>query len=220
MGVMRLIDQATEQFIDSMTRAQDARDPHTTGHSERVSANSTAMAIAMGLTASEVEIIRIGAKLHDIGKIGISETILRKPGKLTTEERSLIQQHCTLGKKILESVGRFSEFLPIVELHHENPDGSGYPYGLRKDQIPVGVRIVHVADVFDAITSNRAYRPAMPQKQAWKLLLDGRGPMFDSDVVEALWTVLRKQHEGEVPGKIVVPHENDLAYYPLPTRPT
>ena len=217
---MRLIDQATEQFIDSMTRAQDARDPHTTGHSERVSANSTAMAIAMGLTASEVEIIRIGAKLHDIGKIGISETILRKPGKLTTEERSLIQQHCTLGKKILESVGRFSEFLPIVELHHENPDGSGYPYGLRKDQIPVGVRIVHVADVYDAITSNRAYRPAMPQKQAWKLLLEGRGPLFDPDVVEALWTVLRQQHEGEVPGKIVVPHENDLAYYPLPTRPT
>ncbi|HVQ63822.1 MAG TPA: HD domain-containing phosphohydrolase [Terriglobia bacterium] len=217
---MRLIDKATEQFIDSMTRAQDARDPHTTGHSERVSANSTAMAIAMGLTPSEVEIIRIGAKLHDIGKIGISEAILRKPGKLTTEERMLIQQHCSLGKKILESVGRFSEFLPIVELHHENPDGSGYPYGLRKDQIPVGVRIVHVADVFDAITSNRAYRPAMPQKQAWKLLLDGRGPMFDSDVVEALWTVLRKQHEGEVPRKIVVPHENDLAYYPLPTRPT
>jgi putative nucleotidyltransferase with HDIG domain len=217
---MRLIDQATEQFIDSMTRAQDARDPHTTGHSERVSANSTAMAIAMGLTPSEVEIIRIGAKLHDIGKIGISEAILRKPGKLTTEERSLIQQHCMLGKKILESVGRFSEFLPIVELHHENPDGSGYPYGLRKDQIPVGVRIVHVADVYDAITSNRAYRPAMPQKQAWKLLLEGRGPLFDPDVVEALWTVLRKQHEGEVPGKIVVPHENDLAYYPLPTRPT
>jgi len=217
---MRLIDKATEQFIDSMTRAQDARDPHTTGHSERVSANSTAMAIAMGLTPSEVEIIRIGAKLHDIGKIGISEAILRKPGKLTTGERMLIQQHCSLGKKILESVGRFSEFLPIVELHHENPDGSGYPYGLRKDQIPVGVRIVHVADVFDAITSNRAYRPAMPQKQAWKLLLDGRGPMFDSDVVEALWTVLRKQHEGEVPRKIVVPHENDLAYYPLPTRPT
>ena len=217
---MRLIDKATEQFIDSMTRAQDARDPHTTGHSERVSANSTAMAIAMGMTPSEVEIIRIGAKLHDIGKIGIPEAILRKPGKLTTEERMLIQQHCSLGKKILESVGRFSEFLPIVELHHENPDGSGYPYGLRKDQIPVGVRIVHVADVFDAITSNRAYRPAMPQKQAWKLLLDGRGPMFDSDVVEALWTVLRKQHEGEVPRKIVVPHENDLAYYPLPTRPT
>jgi len=217
---MRLIDKATEQFIDSMTRAQDARDPHTTGHSERVSANSTAMAIAMGLTPSEVEIIRIGAKLHDIGKIGIPEAILQKPGKLTTEERMLIQQHCSFGKKILESVGRFSEFLPIVELHHENPDGSGYPYGLRKDQIPVGVRIVHVADVFDAITSNRAYRPAMPQKQAWKLLLDGRGPMFDSDVVEALWTVLRKQHEGEVPRKIVVPHENDLAYYPLPTRPT
>ena len=217
---MRLIDKATEQFIDSMTRAQDARDPHTAGHSERVSANSTAMAIAMGLTPSELEIIRIGSKLHDIGKIGIPEAILRKPGKLTTEERMLIQQHCSLGKKILESVGRFSEFLPIVELHHENPDGSGYPYGLRKDQIPLGVRIVHVADVFDAITSNRAYRPAMPQKQAWKLLLDGRGPMFDSDVVEALWTVLRKQHESEDPGRIIVPHENDLAYYPLPMRPT
>jgi putative nucleotidyltransferase with HDIG domain len=201
-----------------MTRAQDARDPHTAGHSERVSANSTAMAIAMGLTPSEVEIIRIGAKLHDIGKIGIPEEILRKPGKLTSEERILIQQHCTLGKKMLESVGSFSEFLPIVELHHENPDGSGYPFGLRKDQIPLGARIAHVADVFDAITSNRAYRPAMPQRQAWKLMLEGRGPMFDADVVEALWTVLRKQHEREEPG-IVVPHENDLAYYPLPIRP-
>jgi putative nucleotidyltransferase with HDIG domain len=149
---MQLIDKATEQFIDSMTRAQDARDPHTTGHSERVSANSTAMAIAMGLTPSEVEIIRIGSKLHDIGKIGIPEAILRKPGKLTTEERMLIQQHCSLGKKILESVGRFSEFLPIVELHHENPDGSGYPYGLRKDQIPLGVRIVHVEEVCAFVT--------------------------------------------------------------------
>src|SRR6185295_4295489 len=185
----RQLDEATEQFIESMAQAQDARDPYTAGHSERVSTNSTAIAVAMGLTPHEVEIIRIGAKLHDLGKIGIPDAVLRKPGKLTAEERILIQRHPQIGKEILEKVGRFSEFLPIVELHHENPDGSGYPHGLRKDEIPLGVRIVHVADVFDAITSDRAYRRAMSFADAWKLLEQGRGPLFDPDVVEALWTV-------------------------------
>lgn len=216
----RRLDEATEQFIESMAQAQDARDPYTAYHSERVSKNSTAIAEAMGLSPSEVEIIRIGAKLHDIGKIGIPDAILRKPGKLTADERLLIQRHAQIGKEILQKVGRFRDFLPIVELHHENPDGSGYPYGLRKDDIPVGVRIVHVADVFDAITSDRAYRPAMSQEQAWKLLLDGMGPLFDPEVVEALWTMLRKEPGQKVPGRIIVPHENDLALYPLPARTT
>src|SRR5262245_59273536 len=135
----RLLDEATEEFIESMAQAQDARDPYTAGHSERVSVNSTAIATAMGLGHDEIEIIRIGAKLHDIGKIGIPDAVLRKPGRLTREEYVLIQRHPEIGKEILEKVGRFSDFLPIVELHHENPDGSGYPYGLTENEIPLGV---------------------------------------------------------------------------------
>jgi putative nucleotidyltransferase with HDIG domain len=209
------LDEATEEFIESMAQAQDARDPYTAGHSERVSANSTAIARVMGLKAEEVEIIRIGAKLHDIGKIGIPDAVLRKPGKLTREEYVLIQRHATIGRVILEKVGRFKEFLPIVELHHENPDGSGYPYGLKKDDIPLGVRIVHVADVYDAITSDRAYRKAMTEAHAWELLRDGTGPLFDAEVVEALWTVLRRVGWDTEVSNATVPHENDLAFYPL-----
>jgi HD-GYP domain-containing protein (c-di-GMP phosphodiesterase class II) len=172
----------------------------------------------MGLGAEEIEIIRIGAKLHDIGKIGIPDAVLRKPAKLTREEYVLIQRHPSIGKEILEKVGRFKEFLPIVELHHENPDGSGYPYGLKKDDIPLNVRIVHVADVYDAITSDRAYRKAMSEAHAWELLRNGIGPLFDPEVVEALWIVLRKEGWDTEVSSATVPHENDLAYYPLSLR--
>lgn len=214
----RRLDEVTEEFIESMAQAQDARDPYTAGHSERVSANSTAIARVMGLGAEEIEIIRIGAKLHDIGKIGIPDAVLRKPAKLTREEYVLIQRHPSIGKEILEKVGRFKEFLPIVELHHENPDGSGYPYGLKKDDIPLNVRIVHVADVYDAITSDRAYRKAMSEAHAWELLRNGIGPLFDPEVVEALWIVLRKEGWDTEVSSATVPHENDLAYYPLSLR--
>jgi putative nucleotidyltransferase with HDIG domain len=217
-GSGRRFDEVVEQFIESIAQAQEARDPYAAGHSERTSQMSTAIAEAMGLSPSEVEIIRIGAKLHDIGKIGVPDAVLCKPGKLTSDERALIQRHPQIGKEILEKVGWFRDFLPIVELHHENPDGSGYPYGLRKDQIPLPVRIVHVADVFDAITNERAYRPAMTQEHAWKLMVDGIGTLFDPEVVEALWTVLRREPGPRPPGKIIVPHENDLAIYTLPVR--
>ena len=210
----RRLEEATEQFIESMAQAQDARDPYTAGHSERVSENSTAIALAMGLGPAQVEIIRIGAKLHDIGKIGIPDALLRKPGKLTREEYTLIQRHPQIGKAILEKVGRFSDFLPIVELHHENPDGSGYPYRLMKDEIPLGVRIVHVADVWDAITSDRSYREAMSIAQAWELIRKGTGPLFDLDVVEVLRSIVQKELVPETSRTIVVPQEMDHALYP------
>ena len=212
----RRLDEATEQFIESMTQAQDARDPYTAGHSERVSVNSTTIARLLGLPPEEVEIIRIGARLHDLGKVGIPDAVLRKPGRLTLAEYTMIQRHPQIGKAILEKVERFQPFLPIVELHHENPDGSGYPYGLREDDIPMGVRIVHVADVFDAVTSDRAYRPAMSDDEAWDLLLRGMGTLFDPTVVEALWTI---RHKVKIDNKITAtarPHENDSAFYSLP----
>jgi putative nucleotidyltransferase with HDIG domain len=211
----RRLDEAAEQFIESMAQAQDARDPYTAGHSERVCVQATTIARVMGLPEEQVEIIRIGAKLHDIGKIGIPDAVLRKPDRLTREEYALIQQHPRIGKEILEKVGRFRDFIPIVELHHENPDGSGYPYGLRQNDIPLPVRIVHVVDVFDAITSDRAYRRAMSDAQAWALIRKGTGPLFDPEVVEALWTVLHEKPEGS--SAIIEPHANDLAFYPLRT---
>jgi hypothetical protein len=214
----RLLDKATEEFIESMAQAQDARDPYTAGHSERVSLNSTAVAQMMGLRAEEVEIIRIGAKLHDIGKIGIPDAVLRKPGRLTREEYVLIQRHPEIGREILEKVGHFKAFLPIVELHHENPDGSGYPFGLREQEIPLGVRIVHVVDVYDAITTDRAYRKAMTEVEAWDLIRRGTGPLFDAEVVDALWAVLRKEEVAGGASRVAVPHENDFAFYSLSLR--
>ena len=211
----RLVDQVTEEFIESMAQAQDARDPYTAGHSERVSLNSTAVAQVMGLREEEVDIIRIGAKLHDNGKIGIPDAVLRKPGRLTREEYVLIQRHPEIGREILEKVGRFREFLPIVELHHENPDGSGYPFGLREQDIPLGVRIVHVVDVYDAITTDRAYRKAMTEVEAWDLIRRGTGRLFDPEVVDALWTVLRREEVAGRPLREAVPHENDFAFYSL-----
>ena len=211
----RLLDKVTEEFIESMAQAQDARDPYTAGHSERVSLNATAVAQMMGLRAEEVDIIRIGAKLHDIGKIGIPDAVLRKPGRLTREEYVLIQRHPEIGREILEKVGRFKEFLPIVELHHENPDGSGYPFGLREQDIPLGVRIVHVVDVYDAITTDRAYRKAMTEVEAWDLIRRGTGRLFDPEVVDALWAVLRREEVAGRPLREAVPHENDFAFYSL-----
>ncbi len=186
------LDEATLEFIETMAQALDARDPYTAGHSNRVSANSSAIANAMGLPPDQIEIIRIGAKLHDIGKIGISDDILQKPGRLSDEELALIKQHPQIGRKILEKVGRFQQYLPIVELHHENHDGSGYPYGLKGEEVPLGVRIVHVADVYDALTSDRAYRKAMSWKEASELLQSGSGTQFDPDAVELFLFMFRE----------------------------
>jgi HD-GYP domain-containing protein (c-di-GMP phosphodiesterase class II) len=187
------LDQATLEFVETMSQALDARDPYTAGHSDRVSANSTVIAEKMGLSPREIEIIRIGAKLHDIGKIGIPDAVLQKPGRLTSEELLLIRLHPQIGRKILEKVGRFHDYLPIVELHHEDYDGGGYPYGLKGDAVPIGVRIVHLVDVYDAITSNRAYRAAMPEGRVLEILTGGAGTIFDPVIVEVFLTILKER---------------------------
>jgi putative nucleotidyltransferase with HDIG domain len=172
-------------FISSLASALDARDRYTAGHSHRVSAMATATARFLGLPESEVESIRVGALLHDIGKIGVSDQILQKAGPLTTEEFDQIKQHPEIGKRILEPVRGFEEYLPIVELHHENWDGSGYPHGLRGEEVPVGARIVHVVDAYDAITTDRPYRPGMSHATAVGMLREFSGTQFDPAVVQA-----------------------------------
>ena len=115
---------------------------------------------------ADLDVLRLGALLHDIGKIGISDEILRKPSALTVEEYEQLKRHPALGARILRQVPFLAPHIPIVELHHEQPDGRGYPFGLRGDEIPVTARIAHVADAFDAMVSARAYRPARESAEA------------------------------------------------------
>ena len=172
--------------IRALALALDARDPYTAGHSERVSAISVAVGRQLGVPDADLDVLRLGALLHDIGKIGISDAVLRKPDALTPAEYDLIKEHPGLGARILRSVPFLAPHLPIVELHHERPDGRGYPYGLTSEQTPLLARIVHVADAFDAMTSVRAYRPAWGSGEAVHELWRCAGTQFDAEVVQAL----------------------------------
>jgi putative nucleotidyltransferase with HDIG domain len=183
-------DAAYLGAIQALAAALDARDPYTAGHSERVSQMSVEMGRAMGLGQDELEVLRLGALLHDIGKIGISDAILGKPSRLTDEEYEAIKRHTLLGAQILRPVTFLARHLPIVELHHERPDGRGYPYGLHGDEIPLLARIVHVADAYDAMTTARAYRAARPLSEVLAELWRHAGSDFDLAALQALVSVL------------------------------
>ncbi|HEY7170177.1 MAG TPA: HD domain-containing phosphohydrolase [Vicinamibacterales bacterium] len=172
--------------IRALATALDARDPYTAGHSERVSVVSVAIGRALNLSDDDIEVIRLGALLHDIGKIGVPDEVLRKPGPLTPAEFEAIRLHPVLGARILRSVPFLARHIAIVELHHERPDGRGYPKGLRGDDIPLAARIVHVADAYDAITSARAYRGARPAADALRELWRCAGTEFHAEIVGAL----------------------------------
>ncbi|HEV3141868.1 MAG TPA: HD-GYP domain-containing protein, partial [Vicinamibacterales bacterium] len=172
--------------IRALATALDARDAYTAGHSERVSVLSVAIGRHLKLATDDLEVIRLGALLHDIGKIGVPDNVLMKPGKLTDTEFQTIKQHPVLGARILRSVPFLSRHLAIVELHHERPDGRGYPHGLRGDDIPLAARIVHVADAYDAMTTARAYRGARPSAEALQELWRCAGTEFHAEIVGAL----------------------------------
>jgi putative nucleotidyltransferase with HDIG domain len=146
--------------IRALATALDARDPYTAGHSDRVAVLSVAMARTLALAPEAIEVIRLGALLHDIGKIGVPDDVLRKPGPLTEAEFACIKTHPVLGARILRAVPFLARHIPIVELHHERPNGPGYPNGLRGDDVPLAARVVHVADAYDAITSARVSQRA------------------------------------------------------------
>jgi len=172
--------------IRGLAATLDARDPYTAGHSERVSTLSVAIGKVLHLPDADIEVLRLGALLHDIGKIGVPDEVLRKPGKLTDAEFEIIMEHPGLGARILSAVPFLQPHIPIVELHHERPDGLGYPKGLRGDEIPLLARIVHVADAYDAITSARAYRQGRSSEEALRELSRCSGTEYHAEIVSAL----------------------------------
>lgn len=179
-------------MVEALATALDAKNTCMCGHSERVAELSLLLARVIDLPEKEQRRIHIGAHLHDIGKIGIPDSILNKKGRLTPEEYDVIRRHPEIGSHI---VGKLRVFEPVVEIvrhHHERIDGKGYPDGLAGEQIALGTRIVAVADAFDAMTSRRPYRPAMLLPQAWGEIYSCRGTQFDPLVVEALRELLIK----------------------------
>lgn len=172
--------------IAALTEAIDAKDVYTAGHSQRVAEISTYIAYELGLTQKEIDTIHYGALLHDIGKIGVPETILNKKGRLTDDEFFAIKKHPVIGTNILRSIEFLEDALNIVRFHHERYDGTGYPEGLKGEGIPLAARIVGVADSWDAMTSNRSYRKALPFSIAIQEIEKNTGTQFDPFVIKAL----------------------------------
>jgi putative nucleotidyltransferase with HDIG domain len=206
--------------IGALATALDARDPYTAGHSQRVADLAVSIGRQMQLTDGDLETLRLGALLHDIGKIGVSDAVLRKPTKLTPDEFEQIKLHPTLGARILKPLKFLDAQLAIVELHHERPDGRGYPHGLKGDEIPMFARIVHVADAFDAMTSARAYRAALPVANAvselWRLI----GVDFDPQAVQALAALPIALTDPAPADEPSGERHSSRALVPFPSRPT
>ena len=178
-----------ELFLGSirmLAAAIDEKDPYTRGHSGRVAKYSIIIGEYMNLDTEELDRLRISALLHDVGKIGVDDRVLKKPGKLTDEEFDLMKQHPTKGANIMRPVAQLKDMLPGIELHHERMDGAGYPHGLMGDQIPMMARIIAVADTFDAITTNRPYQSAMDLQFALDRITSLAISKFDPQVVAAL----------------------------------
>lgn len=172
------------EIVTSLASAIDAKDPYTKGHSTSVSRYAEALARAINMPEADVERIKIGAMLHDVGKIGIPENVLKKPGKLTDEEWQIMKQHPTIGvEKVLKPNKMLHEFVPIVKYHHERLDGKGYPDGLKGEEIPLEARIVAVADAYHALVSDRPYRKGMSLEKACAILQEGAGTQWDSNLV-------------------------------------
>jgi HD-GYP domain-containing protein (c-di-GMP phosphodiesterase class II) len=183
--------------IQMLAGAVDEKDPYTRGHSDRVTRYSLQVAREMQLDDEFLEILRISAQLHDVGKIGIEDHILKKPGALTPEEFEIMKTHTTKGANILRPVKQLKEMLPGIELHHESLDGRGYPYGLKDEQIPLLARVIAVADTFDALTTNRPYQRAYEPQEALKIIHGLAGKRLDPQAVAAL-TALYERGEIKV----------------------
>jgi HD-GYP domain-containing protein (c-di-GMP phosphodiesterase class II) len=191
----RAAEENHELFLGSiqmLSGAVDEKDPYTRGHSDRVTRYSMQIAKEMQLDDDFLAILRISAQLHDVGKIGIEDHILKKPGALTPEEFEVMKTHTTKGANLLRPVTQLKDMLPGIELHHESLDGRGYPYGLKGEEIPLLARVIAVGDTFDALTTNRPYQRAFEPKEALKIIHSLAGKRLDPKAVEALTAVYER----------------------------
>lgn len=194
----RLYQELEEMFFqtaESLADAIEKRDPYTGGHTRRVTQYSLATAKHLQLKPIETKWLKISAVLHDIGKIGIDDQILRKPDRLNPEEFDEIKRHATMGAEIIDHIKQLKNIIPGVKYHHEQLDGTGYPEGLKGEKIPILAKIVAVADTYDAMTTDRPYRRALSKEMAIKELKRCTGTQFDREVVEAF---IKAYEAGEI----------------------
>jgi putative nucleotidyltransferase with HDIG domain len=182
--------RASLSFATALVATLDARDQYTAGHSAAVAIYARDIAARMGLSEDEQELVHLCGLVHDIGKIGLPAGLLEKPGPLTLEERRHMEQHSEIGERILRNVDDYSEIAEVVRAHHERIDGMGYPDGKPDDEIPLLARIIGVADAYDAMTSDRPYRDALPSRVARMRLAQAVGTQFDTAVVAAFEAIL------------------------------
>jgi len=183
--------RAISQSLLGLANALEAKDPYTRGHSQRVSVLARNIAEGIGLSSRDADVIAQAGLLHDIGKIGIPEAVLGKPGKLDAAEWELMRRHPVIGAQIVAPFEFFAAGMVIVRHHHERWDGSGYPDGLCGTAIPLGARVVAVADVYDALTSARPYRDALSHETAIRYLMEEAGRTLDADIVATLVSLAR-----------------------------
>jgi putative nucleotidyltransferase with HDIG domain len=193
------ITNLNEGLLETLAETIDLRDPYVLGHSRRVTEFATEIAKRLGLHEKQVELIRKGSLLHDIGKLGITEDILSKPARLTVKEYAIIQKHPSLGASLLEKSLYLRPLIPIVRQHHEHFDGKGYPDKLSGSQISIEARIVSVADAIEAMSSDRPYRKALSQDTIIEELTRCSGTQFDPRIVEKAIRIMREMEIGQAP---------------------
>src|SRR5437868_8162470 len=219
-ATFNVMSEELEQFVEDLKRAAnenrelfmgsiqmlagavDEKDPYTRGHSDRVTRYSVMIAREMGQPEEFLEIVRVSAQLHDVGKIGIEDRILKKPGALTSEEFDIMKTHTSKGANILRPVAHLKDMIPGIELHHESLDGRGYPHGLKGDDIPLLPRIIAVADTFDALTTNRPYQEARDPEAALRIIHNISGKRPDPAAVAAI-TAIYQRGEIRVPRPVL-----------------
>jgi putative nucleotidyltransferase with HDIG domain len=190
----RLLKERSTAAMESLSATVDARDAYTAGHSRRVQQLALAIGRELGLSEAELEVLEQAALFHDIGKLAIPDAVLLKPARLNGSEWGLMQRHADEGARIIDRLGFLNDAVPAIRHHHERFDGRGYPDGLAGDDIPLGARIIHVADALDSMLTTRIYRAARPAHEAWEELGRGSGTQFCPRCVGALRRLL---HAGE-----------------------
>jgi putative nucleotidyltransferase with HDIG domain len=187
-----MVDARVREAVHALVRAIEYRAPHVGEHSRAVSNIARHLGAEMALPREQIDLLTIGALLHDVGKIGLPDSILSKPGVLTEEEREIVRRHPVLGAEIVEPVRGLSSVLPTIKHHHERFDGKGYPDGLRGEDIPFAARLVFVADALDSMVRDRPYRFRLSEEDALEEIVRNSGTQFDPDIVRALVEMVRE----------------------------